>query len=51
MNVTVLGDNLRESGSELVPKNRTRIYTKLDLKRAILGIGILSDLLCKLTTV
>ena len=51
MNVTVLGDNVRESGSELVPKNSTRIYTKQELKRVILGIGILSDLLRKLTTV
>ena len=48
--MTVLGDNVRESGSELVPKNSTRIYTKQELKRVILGIGILSDLLCKLTT-
>ena len=41
----MLGDNLRESGSEF---QRTQPeYTRLDLKRSVLGIGILSFPACR----
>ena len=45
LKVSVLGGNLRESGSEF--QRTLPEYTRLDLKRSILGIGILSFPECR----
>ena len=42
----MLGGNLRESGSEF--QRTPPEYTRLDLKRSVLGIGILSFPECRI---
>ena len=45
LKVSVLGGNLRESGSEF--QRTLPEYTRLDLKRSVLGIGMLSFPECR----